>query len=1603
MKKRGRALALLLAAVLTVSSVPGTVMAADGVKPQDGTTKEQPFWSGTGGSTRFRIPCLVSLDDGTLVAGCDARWNTGGDGGGLDTIVSRSTDKGKTWHYTFANYLGDNGNVWNGNSTAFIDPAMATDGEKVYMMADLYPAGYALNSANHAPVAGKSHDENGNILLADARGWTNCWVADRQNAANYTYHLEKNDKKKSDSAYVIKDAEGKTVTGYTVDAYFNIKGENVDTNLFESDSPFQVWPTDYLYLTTSEDGGATWSVPSIVNMRKETEQSLLVGPGRGMVTSKGRILFTAYEFTSYDRNSVAIYSDDGGKTWTRGRSVTSQSSEAVVTEANGKLYMFTRHGGYYTSEDFGATWSNRQNMGINYCQTCQLTAITYPKKIDGKTAILFAAPSATNRAAGKIFVGLVQDDGTLDWKYNYSINGSAYYAYSCLTILPDGTIGLLYESDGTVITYEDFDIEDVAKGAAIGNIWCTDENGTVADVTMTSDMSKKLTVNGLKDGAQVKVSSDNENAVTAAYADGKVTLTSKAVTGMEKATVTVESEGEKTTVSVIVTDEKDYEIVDLRVGDTKTYTDKTGNYSGSALEGLDKDIADVTLTGEDAQAVEKEVKAQLATSEAHFDGAEKSLDECLFTFTSVEGQDNTYTMSAKDGDKTVYVNYRSAASAGTVCAETAANIKLEERSDDQTFELLDQTAGTSGNRLYFHKDNESKLHFDRNTSDHANCRMELYKKAANSSAESAIPGYEKVTGLSQITSGEKYLIAAKAATGTYYVVNPSAAGEKYKHVAKVVEETIPVKQEAAVALGSNAQFNDRGEKKISKCLFTFDKQAEEGKYKISATTEDGQKVYLGPKSAASAQTPLTATEAVITVAKTDKGFTLVQAENSANGGYLYFWKDNEGKFHFDRNSNVDPNGKCEFELYKKADNAEASEIPGYEKLNDMSEIEANGQYLIAMKAKDNKYYLLNPATGNDKYSYVAKVTGEMYKDETIGAKTDIAITGKAEGKTSVKIGNKTYFIFVKNDAEEVTIKIGETYNVPGKILNESEVTKDGIVSLEKRDNMPPYKAISEIAEGTYLFGNNSHIMLNTVSTAAGTEKGLGMKAVNFNNDETAKDFMWTLTKSGDGYTMKDAASGKYINISGSNVELKETEQVLTIRARANGGFSVSTNNYYLNNWAGNNNKVAAYPSDDNGWSFYKASAGNVVTGVKEGTVTVKASEGINYKITVVKDVPEVKEYTVTATVNDEAMGTAKLSPEVDKYKEGTEVTATAKVKDESKYEFVNWTVGNEEVSKKAEYKFTVDKDMELKANFKAKDPVEETFTVKVKANDTNMGEVKLDPVKAEYAKGEKVKAIATSKEGYEFVNWTVDGKAVSAEATYEFLVEKNVELTANFKETEKPVEQFTVTVKANDDKMGTVAVDPVKENYEKGDTVIVIAEAKEGYEFVNWTSEGKVFSDSAAYEFAVDKDMELTANFKAKEEPKPPVTEDTFKLNVTVNDDKMGTVKLDPAKESYKAGDVVTATATAKDGYKFVNWTVDGKEVSDKAEYAFKVDRDVTLKANFEKVAADPKPETPKPEDPKDEDKAIQTGDNGVSPIIPLAGLALAAGAAVTVLRKKED
>lgn len=460
-----------------------------GTKPENGTTTGQPFTSGTGGSTNFRIPALATLSDGTLVAAADARWNHTSDGYGLDTIVSYSANNGSTWNYTFANYLGDNGNAYNSDSTAFIDPALAvTSNDTIYMLVDLYPHGTYIGNVK----AGTGFDTNGHLLLS------------ADNGKSFGYYVGDFTNEKAS----IYTTSGDVVSGYTVDVHYNIKSTDgtTDTNLFFSDSPYQVLSTSYLYLTKSTDKGQTWSAPMMLNsqVKNSSDKFYGVGPGRGLVTSTGRIIFPCYtNADSRDGNTSVIYSDDSGNTWKRSSDMSAQSSEAALAEADGKVYMFTRHGGYYVSSDNGSTWGTQQTVsGISYTTSCQLSAITYSKKIDGKTAILLSAPTS-GRAAGKIFVGLVQDNGSINWKYTYSVNGSNYYAYSCLTELKNGSIGLLYENGSASITYTNLAIADIAEGAQIGtdntgNTGNTDEENeedvqNTEDVTVYVGQSKTVT------------------------------------------------------------------------------------------------------------------------------------------------------------------------------------------------------------------------------------------------------------------------------------------------------------------------------------------------------------------------------------------------------------------------------------------------------------------------------------------------------------------------------------------------------------------------------------------------------------------------------------------------------------------------------------------------------------------------------------------------------------------------------------------------------------------------------------------------------------------------------------------------------------------------------------------------------------------------------------------------------------------------------------------------------------------------------------------------------------------------------------------------------
>ena len=194
--------------------------------------------------------------------------------------------------------------------------------------------------------------------------------------------------------------------------------------------------------------------------------------------------------------------------------------------------------------------------------------------------------------------------------------------------------------------------------------------------------------------------------------------------------------------------------------------------------------------------------------------------------------------------------------------------------------------------------------------------------------------------------------------------------------------------------------------------------------------------------------------------------------------------------------------------------------------------------------------------------------------------------------------------------------------------------------------------------------------------------------------------------------------------------------------------------------------------------------------------------------------------------------------------------------------------------------------------------------------------------------------------------------------------EGNARMLVQAKLTEETVtppqeEKFHVTIKTNDNSMGTVTIDSADGSYKKGEKAEVIAVANEGFRFVNWTdAEGNVISESNPYVFEVTKDLDLTANFEK--------IEDSYLIYAESPDPQMGTVTMDPANEGniYKEGTEITVKAEPKAGYEFAQWLevteADGEEVltpveGAQAEYKFHAESDRVLRAQFRLA---PVPET---------------------------------------------
>lgn len=443
--------------------------------PQFAFGVSQPFESGVLGCERYRIPVLLTLNNGDIFAAADVRHTHGQDAPqNLDILTAVSSDFCQSWDYSYAHHFNDcKDGTSDKNSASYNDSAVIQSKEtgRIFVVTSAFPSGYGAFKAKKGTGFIKDNEGNLRLALTDITG--------ADDISQYKYHVG-----------AFEGAYAKIIgcnKNYTVDRQLNIyldgepvyinqinSGEKVQQNVFFSASDFHIYPTCYLVLRHSDDGGRTWSAPQILNplVKGENESFYGVCPGRGALTKvngKERIIFCAYNISLGVERVSTIYSEDNGSTWHRGKSMRHErglrkSSESqIITMPDGNLRIYCRNWSKYVgtavSEDGGVSWSLLKADKALYCtKNCMVSFINTSKYIDGRQVILGSyACGGDERKNGVIRSGLMNSDGSVEWKNYFRLN-DVFFAYSCLTELPDGRIACLFEDEPAHITLRLFTI-----------------------------------------------------------------------------------------------------------------------------------------------------------------------------------------------------------------------------------------------------------------------------------------------------------------------------------------------------------------------------------------------------------------------------------------------------------------------------------------------------------------------------------------------------------------------------------------------------------------------------------------------------------------------------------------------------------------------------------------------------------------------------------------------------------------------------------------------------------------------------------------------------------------------------------------------------------------------------------------------------------------------------------------------------------------------------------------------------------------------------------------------------------------------------------------
>ncbi len=351
---------------------------------------------GDDGCDTYRIPGLVTTNVGTLIAVYDIRYNSSKDlQEDIDIGMSRSTDGGETWE----------------------------------------PMKVIMNMGAYGGLPEELNGTGDPCVLYDHTTNT-IWVA-----------------------------------------ALWMNGSATDKMLWWASQPGMTpQETGQFLLVKSTDDGFTWSDPvNITRQIKDPEwQLLLQGPGRGITMHDGTLVFPAQfkadigvqaiDGGKYTCHSTIVYSQDGGNSWHIGTGAKSNTTEAQVVElADGSLMLNMRDDrnrddksasngrAVAVTSDLGRTWTVHPSSNSALPEpNCMASIIAADLEIGGeKQKVLFFSNPNDKSSRVNMTIKTSFDEG-LTWPEDnwFELYSPPCYGYSCLTMVDESTIGIVYEGSG---------------------------------------------------------------------------------------------------------------------------------------------------------------------------------------------------------------------------------------------------------------------------------------------------------------------------------------------------------------------------------------------------------------------------------------------------------------------------------------------------------------------------------------------------------------------------------------------------------------------------------------------------------------------------------------------------------------------------------------------------------------------------------------------------------------------------------------------------------------------------------------------------------------------------------------------------------------------------------------------------------------------------------------------------------------------------------------------------------------------------------------------------------------------------------------------------